>query len=361
MGPGLAIANPTATAELLRSALDQAFAIYEQDARGDGEAVVDLQIAEACVRLRLAGPALVQPVLSALLHRRVALSLSPDLTIFVFDKASTGLAPDIIEALDRHGDNSSAITTWTDAGLHLMYRREPIPNLLGFDQSRNIALLWLSDAVDMPRWDRCRPLLQLLHWWLARSDWQPVHAAAVCGPKGGVLIAGKGGAGKSTTALACLRAGWRYAGDDYVLVSSTPQPRVENLFGTARLRMDMLERFPELHGTVTNSERVGTYEKAEIMLTERYEHASIAGFPVRAILLPQHGENTGYAARGAARPQAMLTLAPTTMMVLQSETAVSFRRIAAFVAATPAYWLDVGSDLDRIPAAIESILERVPP
>jgi hypothetical protein len=354
----LATSNPTVTAELLRDTLDQAFASCEQAARRCGEAVVDLQIAEACVRLRIAGPALVEPVVSALLHRRVIPSASPDLTILVFDQASTGLAPGILEALDRGGGSSSAITTWTDAGLHLMYRREPMPSLLGYDQSRNIALLWLSDAGEMPRWDRCRPLLQLLHWWLARGGWQPVHAAAVCGAKGGVLIGGKGGAGKSTTALACLRAGWRYAGDDYVLINSTPQPRVENLFATARLRMDMLERFPELRGAVTNSERVGSYEKAEVMLTERSARSSFTGFPIRAILLPRHGGTADYAARRAARAQAMLELAPTTMMVLQSETAASFRRIAAFIAATPAYWFDVGTDLDRIPAAIESILER---
>jgi hypothetical protein len=360
MGPGLAIPNPTATPELLRDALDQAFASYEQAARDCGEAVVDLQIAEAGVHLRICGPTLIQPVLSALLHRRVTLSASPDLTILVFDRASTGLTPGIVDALDHGGGSASAITTWTDAGLHLMYRREPMPSLLGYDDSRNIALLWLSDAVDMPRWDRCRPLLQLLHWWLARSDWQPVHAAAVCGAKGGVLIGGKGGAGKSTTALACLRAGWRYAGDDYVLISSTPEPRVENLFGTAHLHTDMLERFPELRGALTNSERLGACYKPEFMLTERYPRSSFAGFPIRAILLPRHGGSSDFEGRRAARPQAMLTLAPHTMMVLQSETAASFRRIATFVAATPAYWFDVGSDLDRIPAAIESILEREP-
>jgi hypothetical protein len=96
------------------------------------------------------------------------------------------------------------------------------------------------------------------------------------------------------------------------------------------------------------------------MLTERYAPASIAGFPVRAILLPRHGGNADYQARRAPRSQAMLTLAPTTMMVLQSETAASFRRVAALVAATPAYWFEVGDDLDRIPAGIESILEREP-
>jgi hypothetical protein len=122
--------------------------------------------------------------------------------------------------------------------------------------------------------------------------------------------------------------------------------------------MDMLERFPELRGALTNSELVDTYEKAEFILTERYARSSFTGFPIRAILLPRHGGTADYVARRAARPQAMLQLAPTTMMVLQSETAASFRRIAAFVAATPAYWFDVGSDLDRIPVAIESILER---
>jgi hypothetical protein len=356
--PGLAKPILTATAVDLLDALDEGFALYDAAARSSGEAVVDLAIAEACVRLRIVGTTLVEPVLSALLHRRATPCIAPDLTIFVFDKASTGFTPSIVKSFNPRGGNASAIATWTHANLRLMYRHEPMPSLLGFDQTRNVALLWIDDAVDIPRWDRCRPLLQLLHWWLACGDWQPVHAAAVCGTEGGVLIAGKGGTGKSTAALACLRAGWRYAGDDFVLVNCTPRPRVENLFGTARLRTDMLARFPGLQSAVTNYECVGGYEKADLLLTKIYPLSSFSGFSIRAILLPRYGGSADCGFRRARHPEAMQSLAPTTMMMLHGDASASFRRIAAFIAATPAYWFDVGGDLDSIPAAIADILDR---
>jgi hypothetical protein len=70
-----------------------------------------------------------------------------------------------------------------------------------------------------------------------------------------------------------------------VLISTTPQPRVENLFGTARLCSDMLTRFPELEGTVTSLERIETQEKANLQLSKKYASSSFAGFPIRAIVL----------------------------------------------------------------------------
>jgi hypothetical protein len=181
----------TASAEDLRDFLDEGLSLYDHAARSS-ETIFDADLAEARVRLRIAGQALVQPVLSPLLHRGVSTSGSPELTIFIFDKTSTGLEPGVVEILEQHSASASATTTWTRASLHLLYRRQPVPSLLVLDRSRNIALLWLKGDSDLARWDCRRSVLQLLHWWLADREWQPVHAAAVCGSKGGVLIAGKG-------------------------------------------------------------------------------------------------------------------------------------------------------------------------
>src|SRR5436190_545935 len=79
-----------------------------------------------------------------------------------------------------------------------------------FDRTRRLAVVWVWDARTLAAADCCRPLLRLLHWWLADQPWQLVHGAAVGAAAGGVLVTGVGGAGKSTTALACVSAGWRH-------------------------------------------------------------------------------------------------------------------------------------------------------
>lgn len=54
---------------------------------------------------------------------------------------------------------------------------------------------------------------------LAHQDRFVVHAAAVADGRGALLVLGGTGRGKSTTAMAALRAGWEVLGDDLVVVA----------------------------------------------------------------------------------------------------------------------------------------------
>ena len=57
-----------------------------------------------------------------------------------------------------------------------------------------------------------------------------MHAATVVVPQGpSGLIVGQSGAGKTTTALALVRAGWSYLGDDSLLLRQAPDRRVDLL------------------------------------------------------------------------------------------------------------------------------------
>ena len=340
-------------------AMDEAWSAYLSAAEQVGEIHIDVAIADSRVRLRFAGDALVEPIMTALDHRRVAQHGHPDITIGLFDFHSTGLRPALVDLLGKRAPADGAIWRWSERGSHLLYQRGPAPTVQTFDAAHQRALFWISDACELPAWDRCKPLLQALHWSLARGSWQPIHAGAVCGAHGGVLLGGKGGVGKSTTALACLRAGWRYAGDDYVLVNTRPEPRVDNIFNSARLWDDMLCRFPELQRTLTNP-NAGPEEKADLRLADCVPRQDLVGFPLRAILLPNITGASGSATRPASPAQAMIALAPTTLLMLYADLSRVFQRIVELVNALPAFRLDLGTDIDRIPVAIESLLKTLP-
>ena len=77
------------------------------------------------------------------------------------------------------------------------------------------------------------PIISMAHQFiryftigLGKHKQQVVHAASVGTKDGAVLIVGKGGSGKSTSALACLNAGMYYLGDDYTLISNDSNPQV---------------------------------------------------------------------------------------------------------------------------------------
>jgi hypothetical protein len=205
----------------------------------------------------------------------------------------------------------------------------------------------------MARWgERTKPFLDILHSWLLDTPWQPVHGGAIGGPGGGIVLAGASGAGKSTTALACVRAGWHYAGDDYVVIGGDREPRVENLYASARLRRDMAERLAEFRPAQIGTITTFGDERCDLLLSRMVPTARIDGFPVRAILLPSVASGSRSGLRPATATQAMIALSSVTLHFLRTGAARTFEKIGRFVESLPVYWLDLGRDLDALPSLI---------
>lgn len=89
------------------------------------------------------------------------------------------------------------------------------------------------------------PLLEILK----RHDRFAVHAGGVALGGRAVLFPGASGAGKSTIALACVRAGWEFLGDDLVLLRENDDGRllVHAFPDEIDLTEDSLRFFPELN------------------------------------------------------------------------------------------------------------------
>jgi hypothetical protein len=77
----------------------------------------------------------------------------------------------------------------------------------------------------------------------------PIHAACVSRHGRGMLLCGESGAGKSSLAYACARAGWIFTSDDAsYLLRDGGQTRVIGNSHQVRFRPSAQELFPELHG-----------------------------------------------------------------------------------------------------------------
>jgi len=100
--------------------------------------------------------------------------------------------------------------------------------------------------------ERLRAVLDaLVLFLLTPLDRQPVHAAAVAHGGAGLVLAGRGGAGKSTLAYAAQRAGLDVLTDDAVYVQLEPALRVWTLRRPLHLAPDAARWFPELAGLPT--------------------------------------------------------------------------------------------------------------
>jgi len=272
--------------ENLQQAFAEAMAANYAAAAGRHEERTGFLLAGVAIELRFASPALRAALLPALRHLPpIPPGQAPALSICAWDRAGSGIAapppPFDKKRITDRGDIWGFVSRRYRLAFH--YGEYSVSL---FDRERGQGHFWVDDAAQLPYWSAAAPLRTLLHWCMQASGRQLLHAAAVGTAHGGLLLTGRGGLGKSSTALAGLLSGMDFAGDDYVVVALQPQPRVYPLYSSAKLNRDQTERFAALAAQLRNPGG-GAGEKAVFELLPAYR-AQIpdGGMPIRAILVP---------------------------------------------------------------------------
>ena len=194
----------------------------------------------------------------------------------------------------------------------------------------------------LPQSDHGAPFKSLLHWWIESKGGLFLHGAAIGNSSGAVLLAGEGGAGKSTTAFLCAESGLTYLGDDYCAVEMATSPRVHSLYGTGKLIRENLKA-----------------EKELLYLNERQNYKMAESLPLRAILVPRIDTSATETTNAAANAsEGLKALAPSTISQLSGAGATTFQRLAQLVQAVPAFRISLARDFDNIPNVIRNFLEK---
>ncbi|MFN7999125.1 MAG: hypothetical protein U0Q18_36225 [Bryobacteraceae bacterium] len=305
------------------------------------------------VRLRFAGPCLENLLMPALEHLSTAPAGPAALTVTLFDTASTGISPPPPPWQAAQQGPRGVIAGYNSVRFRTVYQ-PGADVLLIYDSDERCGVYWSPDYRRVPYWEASFPLRSLFQWWLEDQPLQLAHAAAVGLPEGGVLIAGPSGSGKSTTALACLESDLLYAGDDHVLLGTSPL-WAHCLYNTAKLTPDVEPWFPQLAAAISNRERCGS-EKALLFLSRCAPEKLIAGFPIRALLVPRvTGLRETRLVRCSAS-EAFRALAPTTLFQLPGTGRRALDKLATVVRDAPVYRLELGTDLPGIPRTILRLL-----
>src|SRR5262249_43157012 len=135
----------------------------------------------------------------------------------------------------------------------------------------------------LPAWAKASPFRIALSWLLNRNGMQMVHGAAVSVGNKAALLAGAGGAGKSTTALACALAGMGYLGDDYCAVEPSSR-KVHMVYRTAKVLSPTVAMLPALRHWLANRDRIGL-EKG-VMFLKTGDVQLVRSATLSAIMLP---------------------------------------------------------------------------
>jgi hypothetical protein len=314
------------------------------------------EIARHTVRLSFAGPALVRQLTPAFAHLATEPVASPNLTVLLFDTASTGVAMPPPPWPLAHVGAGGAIRGWSEGRYRAVLHNEG-PGLSLLDRDQRTGVFWTRDAATLPGWMTAAPLKSILHAWTGACGLQLTHTAAVGPPTGGVILAGKGGSGKSTIALACLLGGLPYAADDYCIVDPGPPVGVFSLYATGKQLTGKLGRVPDLVSRVVDPASFDG-AKAIFFLAGHYPEKLVRGFPLRAVLIPRLTGEQGSHRSPASAATALTALAPSTMFQMSGDRRTALARLGAVVRQVPSYHLDVGTDLAQVVRLIGELIAR---
>jgi hypothetical protein len=346
----------TETEREFQALFEPVLAGFEATRKAKGAVEHWYRIGSKTLKACFAGEALVPVVNRALEHLSINPANQPDLTVHLWDLASSqGPPPVILDRMMRslrwhwycflnpRGEIKGLIHPDYMAAFH------PGPNILSLlDIKKRCAIYWAKDASEVPWHESGSPMRTLLNWWTASQGYQFVHGGAVGLQDKAALIVGKGGTGKSTTCLACLEAGMRYLGDDYTLVRLDDQPWVYSLYNTAKLKgLEDISRFPGLKPLLINPDRLDI-EKAMMFLYGSHKAQITPGMPLKAILIPSISNKAQTEIQPASPGAALAALAPSTMFQLPGSTGQAMKNITELVKKLPCFMLKLGTHLESL-------------
>ena len=324
-----------------RQALQSTLAVPEKNFR----------IAGLPVRIRFAGSAMQDNVLTALSHLEAPeADHSPGLSVNVWDCKSSGVKAPFAPELWNDCTPWGELTATRNSPVHAS-RLMDVGVYSMLDLAGGRAVYWAHRADQVPPYARAAPLRSLLHIWMRAHGRIFLHGASVAVGGESILLAGKAGSGKSTTALLCALAGWEYLGDDYCSASVDGRPRTHSLFNSAKLSPDQWSRFA--HWTRSpHSVKDPQSGKAVVFLAYDRTVRVVPDGNLRAIVLPAITANARSTIEPDSAAAAWKAMAPSTVLQLPGAGAQDLAAIAGLARSVPCFRLQLGSDWERIPSVI---------
>jgi len=343
-------------AEIFFNALYESFLGKEKISPDPGKFYYE--IAGRVVRLRFAGASLVPLLTPALEHLRVSPSAEPELTVCLCDFSPGGAGMPALPWSEADLTVRRDIRGFDDDG-HIRGAYQEGPGMLHLlHTKKNLALFCVKDVSGISQPDRGAPLARIFKWWMRKHGIQLVHAGVIGNDRGAVILAGKGGSGKSTTALACLASGLSYVSDDYCLITGEAPFTAHSLYCSGKMHTRDLARLPVLAAKAGPGEPDESSGKTLFFLDRAFPERIKKQLPLRAVLVPViHPEPESELVRASASA-ALRELAPSTLFQMPGWKSEDFYRLARIADALPCYVFRIGSDPALVTRAVSEFLSR---
>ena len=277
----------------------------------------------------------------------------PQLTLFAWDGRGDGLALPESPVLRREDAPEAGLGGYAGASLRAFY--QPNAGVLSlFDAATGRGHWWLRDVATTPYYERAAPFKHVLQWWIAGRGGALLHSAAAGLAGEGILIAGPSGSGKSSTALACVDAGFAFASDDYVLIDSAHPPNVHLAYATAKVVRSSLDRHAHHHRHFRNLARAD--EKPMLFVHDVAPDRVGSALALRAVVLPLVAHRATTALVPMPPAEMLRALAPSSVLLFPLAGDAAFRRMADLCRELPCWRAELSDDPDDVAATLRGLL-----
>ena len=220
-----------------------------------------------------------------------------------------------------------------------------------YHRTRQIGIFWTPSLTTLPGYEWAGPMRWLINWIGLERGLQLTHAGAVGLQGRGLLLAGKGGSGKSTTSLACWSAGWDFVSDDYCWLSSHDHVEAHAVYKTAKLIPDQPVDLPDWDRVARLSD-----EKSVFQLDELTGGRLTNVLRIEALLLPAIRQVDRPGLREASPRDALAALSLSTLAQLPGTGTDSMKILKKVVETLPAYHLDLCHPVSAVPSVLQELL-----
>jgi len=199
-------------------------------------------------------------------------------------------------------------------------------------------------------------LIPILSEFLREENVYMIHSSAVSKQGRGIVIVGKGGVGKTTVSIHCVKNGFKFLGDDLVFLSETNEKAVLFSFPIpVHIKFDTLKYFPELD-MLSRTPFQNTNEKQFFRVDKIFKDSIIDQASPFLMLFPEFNDNNSHKIEEISRIEAFKRLISNSMYVTNPERSRNhFEILNTIIESVKLYKLKIGKDLK----GLSDILSRL--
>lgn len=283
-------------------------------------------------------------------HLETKTNENPEFDIYVIHGGPAGEPIDGWKRFENDSSEERKLLIYSNDGTHILYNYES-QVLAGYESQGKKAYYYIPNMDMLPFYEKAAPMRMIFHHFAQDHGMMLVHGGSIAMDGHGVLMAGKGGSGKTTTTICAALDGFDYLGDDYVILDAESKT-IYSLYSSGKIRWDSEKLLPELGSLAVNNR---DEDKGYFFMNEINDRVR-KSVRLYAVIIPQlGGEKPSYSR--ASGITALRVLSSSTIFQMPGSGQRMLGDISQLLRNIPVYEMTLGRDVSHNNRKLEQLIK----